>query len=284
MQYDISASALEQLVKGISIPPQPTAMIQISAEKRKEEPDLKKIIEIISSDVSLSAGTLKTINSPLFGLRNKVTSIATALNILGLKNIFNIVSCMCLRMAFKSLRPDFMTKFWDRSHQVAAICAALTRMIPNVGIKSDEAYTLGLFHNCGVPLMMQKFPKYVDVELLGRQVLQNETALSHEEKLYGTTHCVVGYFMARSWMISEEICNGILHHHDLENSPMYDNKTKVMVALLRLAIHYSDSYQRFAETFEWKSAKSDLLAYLGLTESEYEEYRADIKEMLNEGI
>lgn len=62
---------------------------------------------------------------------------------------------------------------------------------------SDEAYALGLFHNCGIPLMLQRFPNYFEVqEEAYFRASGDNRVVDTENRLLNTNHSVVGYFIA----------------------------------------------------------------------------------------
>ncbi|MBK7813158.1 MAG: HDOD domain-containing protein [Rhodocyclaceae bacterium] len=59
-------AALEQSLLDVGIPPRPLILERAGEEMRKEEPDFRHLGELISADVSLAAGLLKTANSAYF--------------------------------------------------------------------------------------------------------------------------------------------------------------------------------------------------------------------------
>ena len=74
----------EQVVREIGIPPCPGTLTSVVREMRRDEPDLRKLSDLLGSDVALSATMLKTVNSPFYGLKTKAGTIQQALSILGL--------------------------------------------------------------------------------------------------------------------------------------------------------------------------------------------------------
>lgn len=72
---------LEHTVLDLVISPCPKILLELSAEARKDEPDLNRIEKLISAYVGLSAALIKTVNSPCYGLRTKVNSIMQAISI-----------------------------------------------------------------------------------------------------------------------------------------------------------------------------------------------------------
>jgi len=53
--------------------------------------DVKKLIRIIEADVMLTANILKTINSPYYGFKSKISSISQAVTLLGTQQMYSLV-------------------------------------------------------------------------------------------------------------------------------------------------------------------------------------------------
>ena len=56
------------------------------------DPDLEVIARLISQDPGLSGSLLKIVNSPYYGLSNKIASIQRAVNLLGSRSIINLIN------------------------------------------------------------------------------------------------------------------------------------------------------------------------------------------------
>ena len=74
------ANALTQeqiinVLQGIKIPPQPQILVDLQIEQIMPDPDLNSIANLISRDVGLTGTILKVVNSPFYGLTNKITSV-----------------------------------------------------------------------------------------------------------------------------------------------------------------------------------------------------------------
>ena len=91
-----------------------------------------------------------------------------------------------------------MTEVWNNSIDVAMTCAAIAKIL---GITSvDEAYTFGLFHDSGIPLLMEKFENYTQV-LKQASTATTRKVTDIENDAFGTNHSVVGYYVAKAWLL-----------------------------------------------------------------------------------
>ena len=82
MSQELSAEYIQQVLQGISVPPQPQIMVDLQMEQVMPNPDLRTIAKLISHDPGLSGALLKLVNSPFFGLTNRIASIQQAVNLL----------------------------------------------------------------------------------------------------------------------------------------------------------------------------------------------------------
>jgi len=110
---------LERTILDVGIPPCPEVLARFMKEMRNFEPDFNRLEKIIATDVSISAGLIKTVNSSLFNLRQKVRTVKEALAILGTKTTMQTVAGIILRNAFPKV-PD-LERFWDSSARLARI-------------------------------------------------------------------------------------------------------------------------------------------------------------------
>ena len=262
----------EQLMKEIIIPPRPTILIEVLNEQSLHEPDLQRIADLIGKDVAISAGVLRVVNSAFFGLPRKVTSIDHAVRMIGVRSVTNIVTALMLHSAFAENRGSFMDRFWSDSERLAAAtsyAAGLTRQVPK-----DEAYSLGLFANCGVPLMLRKFPDYASVYDEARE-LTDQSATSLEEAELGTDHTLVGYIMGTNWELPEHFCQCVLRHHDLKDYYVDPDarlgETAPYLAVLQLGQYFARAGDDRPPSFEWQVVGDAVLSYLGIRSDQLED-------------
>jgi HD-like signal output (HDOD) protein len=260
---EIDTQAAENILKSIQIPPCPGVVVALMEEVRKPEVDFSKLVKLISGDVSLAASMLKTANSPFFALRNKVNSVQQAVSVLGLKNITQIVTGLALR---KTLGGDSvsMERFWDRSNFTAVVASHMAARLH--GVSREDAYTHGLFHDCGIPILMQKFPDYKDKLAAANSAA--ELVITVEDESYATNHAVVGNILARNWFLPAHISEAILVHHDhtiFANPDDHATPTVcVLVAITLIAEHIVASFLDMPDDAEWLSGGQKALDYLGL--------------------
>ncbi|TCS73415.1 HD-like signal output (HDOD) protein [Sulfuritortus calidifontis] len=259
---------LEATLKEIGIPPRPAILEEISREMRSEEPDFNRVALLISRDVSLAASFLKTANSPFYGYRHKARSVRDALIMLGLKVAARTVAGVILKHALPT-GPN-LERFWDASDRTAQLSGWLVqRLGAQPDVQSDDAYTYGLFRDCGIPIMMRKFPNYPAILAEANQ--DGERPFTEVEEAYlPTNHALVGCLLAQSWWLPEPTCLAIRHQHDyilmragLQSLPAASRR---LIALAQLAEWLQQRLTGLNTTQEWQKMGAACLAQLELTE------------------
>jgi HD-like signal output (HDOD) protein len=202
----------ERIVREVGIPPCPGILTSVVREMRRDEPGMRKLSELLGSDVALSATMLKTVNSPFYGLSTKAGTVQQALSILGLRAGVNLVTGLLLRQAFPVISSALMEDFWERSMRLAAASAALAPRLKCCN--RDQAHTFALFRDCGLAVMIRKFPMYEDI--VDYSAADPGQPITEVEGIrYDVNHASVGCALARSWFLPETTGLAILHHHDL---------------------------------------------------------------------
>ena len=279
MHAELDTSVAEQVLNGIHLPPCPAALHAAMNEARSNDADPMKIARMVSQDVGLSAPLLKLANSPYFGLRNKVSSVQQAVAVLGLKNTVNLLRNVALRANVAPNLPG-MDAFWNRSSMTALAASHIAAQVP--GASREDAYTVGLFHDCGIPVLMQKYPGYLkDVDEISR--ISGNVCVA-ENTRYSTTHAVVGNLLARNWLLPRNICRAILRHHDLTVFSQVADQDSTDIcnwaSIVQAAEYIVDSHL-YLRNSEWAMWQPLALEHLQFSTQEFDELRSDIANILS---
>lgn len=287
MGVELSAEQIRSLLQGIAIPPQPQIMVDLQMEQLTPDYDIARITALIRQDVGLSGSVLKTVNSAFFGLKNKITSVQQACRLLGVDSVVNIVNALSIRGELSDEDIVGLGRFWDSATDVAMVCATIAKQI---GAQApDEAYTLGLFHNCGIPLLMKRFANYTEV-MRAAYASPGPRIIDVENRALQTNHAVVGYFVAKSWNLPRYICEAIHDHHSARPifaDPDYPHsRKKSLLAILKMAEHICGNHRALGgqnEDHEWRELQEDLLIYVGLSEYDFQLMRDSLMDGLGGG-
>lgn len=266
----LSEDQIKKILHGISIPPQPQILVDLQMEQVMPDPDINQIAKLISQDVGLSGTVLKVVNSPFFGLSNRISSVQQAVNLIGFNSVINIVNGISIKSEMTDETIVSMNRFWDSAMDIAMTASAIAKQ---VGFRHpDQAYALGLFHNAGIPLMMSRFDDYLQC-MEESYASKDARVIDVENRKYSSNHAVIGYYTARSWNLPTNICNAIAEHHSttrLFRGPKNtDSDKKTLLAILKMAEHICGNYRVLGNQDvdrEWEVIQDEVLIYLGLSD------------------
>lgn len=271
-------SLLERTLGDTGIPARPAILDRIHIEMDKEDPDLNLLARIISSDVALAGGLISIANSPYFGFHGRVRSVNEALMVLGLNIACRAISGLILRKLFPVTLA--MERFWDASSGIARLAGWLAQH-QDIGIQlpANDAYTFALFRDCGIAVLLNRFPYYHDV----LKEANDEGTLSFtqiEEKLCPTNHAIIGSLLTQSWWLPEEISEAIRYHHDYlilqhEDATVLPQATRGLVAIALLAEYIYQHHTGLSKTQEWSKAGELCMQILEINGSQIESFCAE---------
>lgn len=267
----------ENAIHNVGIPPCPAILKRFMDEANKGEPDYNRLAGIIGNDVSLSAGLIKTANSPFFGIRQRARSMNEALTVLGLKISTRAVAGIILRNSFPQ-SPN-LVRFWDASTRIAHLSGWLANYLNLPGLHTEDAYTFGLFRDCGIPILLRRFPNYESVLTAANRDTERNFC-NVEENEFPTNHAVVGCMLAQSWWLPEEICLAISNHHDLTAFEPEDSKlpelSRKLIATAQLAEHIVQRLLGLSMTQEWSKLGGGCLKLLDMDQTRLEVLYAEV--------
>ncbi len=285
MSQELSAEQIQQALQGISVPPQPQIMVDLQMEQYMPDPDLEVIARLISQDPGLSGALLKIVNSSYYGLSNKIASIQRAVNLLGSRSIINLINALSIKGEMSDDTIVTLNRFWDTAQDVAMTCLTLAKRTGAQAV--DEAYALGLFHDCGVPLMLKRFPNYMVVlEESYANAGADCRVVDTENNAFNTNHAVVGYYTAKSWRLPEHVTDAIANHHNalavFSDESSRNSQLKNLLAILKMAEHICSSYRVLGNQtvdHEWNAVGDLVLDYVGLSDYDFDSLKLSIREL-----
>ena len=169
--------------------------------------------ETISLDPILVTKLLRQVNSPYFGLSNKVDSIAKAVVFVGMKNLRNLVAVEALRDIFddKNETAGFSRKhLWLHSATVAILADMIGKRI--FGDGREDLFLAGIIHDIGLIIEDQVAGDKLREACALYQPGKNNL-IECEREVIGTDHCSVGLLLAKEWKMPDDVLKAIRYHH-----------------------------------------------------------------------
>ena len=255
----INDAVVQDIGKGFSIPAQPDLLIKLQQLMAEPEPDMSLIANTISQDVAVSATILKTINSPLYGLARTIADIQKSVRYIGLQGITTLVTSSLIRNSFSQNTCSIaLEEFWQNATNIANAAVFIGK---SLGYKNsaEKLFTLGLFHDCGIPVMAMR---YSDYQQTLEHSLNNpsEPLPEVEENIYQVNHATIGYYVASSWRLPKDICALILQHHERNFLNKLDrSEAQSHYAILKLAENITHLHKHFRSSSDWAYIQDSVL-------------------------
>ena len=271
---DVEKAINDLVTKGIKIPPQPSVLIELQKLLSSDSYKMSDLTRIIASDPGITAMLFKTVHSPVFGNCKEYNSIEQVLMVIGIKQTLNLVQAISLSTSISNEARKSYEIFWTRSQEVAKISSLIASDRVSVcNIFPDQAYMAGIFYECGVPLLMQRFPEYCSK--FNVDSAKNWPVLADEDALFNVDHCSIGYLVAQHWKLPKFICKAILVRQEMPHEEL--GAVRSLVAILQLAVYL---YHRINQTEypHWKKIRKEVLLELGIHPDEEQEYYEEIIE------
>jgi len=249
------------------LPTLPGIAIKILEALQKERPDLKEIGEILATDPPLSAEVLRLINSSLYALPRKVTSVFHAVNKPGHNTVKNLALSLALIKQPGAIVQDQFDypRFWKNSLTAAVSARLIAEAVaPDA---AEDAFFIGLLHDMGILTIASCMPD--QYSLVIREATQGTCARHDaEHQILGFDHMAVGRYLLESWGLPPYFCLPVSCHHNPAMMTAGDAESLQMSRILHLATLYMELFaegrqgahlgliDRFAERYGFDGALS----------------------------
>jgi putative nucleotidyltransferase with HDIG domain len=166
--------------------------------------------KVISSDQALMTKILKLVNSAMYGLPRRVSTLSQATAILG----FNAVrSTAIAATVFQNLGHGSFNrmKLWEH----ALGCAVSSKIIARrTGYQNaEEAFIAGLVHDIG-KMIIDQFLNEDFLKICAQVEQDGMRMLDAELAVLGVGHPHIGGWLARKWNLPNTLVNTIVYHHE----------------------------------------------------------------------
>ncbi|MCC7147028.1 MAG: GGDEF domain-containing protein [Phycisphaeraceae bacterium] len=209
---------LAQVLECPRLPSLPAVAVQIIDLCRQDHAGVADIGQVLSHDPALSAKVLQTINSSLYGMRQRISSVERAVVMLGL----NTVKMLSLGFGLLPILKDAAGKDYDPlplfRRSLYAATAART-IAKQVGIAEyEEAFLGALLEDLGVFALLQ-YLHTPYVQLLQQAGPRHSRLCQLEQRQLDLDHPSVGAALAEKWLFPQWLIEVIRSHEDPSSAP-----------------------------------------------------------------
>lgn len=278
IEIQVDDKVLADIGRGFAIPARPELLLELQNIMQQSEPKLDDVAALIAKDVATSATILKTINSPLYGLARSISDIKKSVRYIGLNGVYSLVTTCLIKQGYDQKDCAIeLESFWNNANNIANAAVFIGSQIKH-RISAEKLFTIGLFHDCGIPAMAMKYDNYKTTFEFAQQN-PSKTLPQIEEHVYQVNHAILGYYVASSWRLPKDICQLILRHHDRELLHTLDqSEFQLAFAILKTAENLVSEYKDFRATADWTYLKDSVFTVLEIDDEDYADWHEDLQE------
>ena len=192
-----STGDFEKIFADFQVPPCPQVVLTLMDKLRNPDIDIEQIVSVLESDPSLASRILRIVNSALYSLPAKITSVSKAVSIMGLREIENLAIAYAMTRTVNP--PEWegfdVARYWSDS----ILRALFARNSADVmGMEKDEAFSASLLQDIAVPqILSQWFELYSRV--YSKWVKEGGDIHQMEKEAFSWNHCDAGAWIAKDW-------------------------------------------------------------------------------------
>ncbi len=272
---------IENLRRLPSLPSVATKLMEVVNSPDTSADDAAGLIEM---DPALTSTVLRMANSAFYGMPRSVSSVSSAVVILGFNTIRSIVLSASIIKAFPSegkVRLFNHQQFWRHS----ILCALGAKLLARKCMHSlmhdpESAFCAGILHDIGKLI----FEQYVTREFSEACEYADEKKIPlvvAEKEFLDVTHAGIGSILSDKWALPFDLEQALVYHH----TPEAAEKARELVTI----VHCADIMAHRVGADLWEDEVINALwdetfFVLPIEQNEYLECCEELKENVDKSI
>jgi diguanylate cyclase (GGDEF)-like protein len=225
---------LEQLIASDKLPSLPQVAVRVLEIARSPEPDIDELVRVIKADPGISGRIMQTVNSALFGLRQRVSSIEAAIPLLGITLVRTLV--LSFSLAGFCQPSSHHQRRARRLWRVAITQAVAAQLLAESTKGADPLvwFLGGLLQDVGRMALLNAEP-----DVYGQLLDESDEGpdlIAAEQRAFGYTHTDVATQLCQRWQIDPELIAAIRGHHAWCETPSPETSSELGLPLSLLPI------------------------------------------------
>ena len=191
----------------------------------------REINDVIKTDQSLTAKTLKLVNSAYYGFPRKIGTVTDAVVILGFNTVRSLAVSATVCKLFEGGSDDFKRELlWEHSIAVAFASRIIAKMVRYP--EEEEAFVAGILHDIAKVVLDQHMHEYFVKAVIASRERGIQLTEAEKEEI-GVDHSIIGRKIADKWNLPLKITKVIGYHHQPQFSGVGDDK--ILTSIVAIA-------------------------------------------------
>jgi HD-like signal output (HDOD) protein len=189
----------------IDVPAQPESLVKLSLLLADDEVKIHALAGLVESDMALAAAVLKAVNSSLYGMAGRVSTVQQAITFLGTREVAAVTFEMGLKAVFPAA-PE-LDPVWERAGVRGLL---MGRIAQALAVHPWAAHSAGLFEECGKAVLFRHAPERYRPLLAAAKSDEELLFLEHQE--FGISHDALGAALCESWGLAPAAVHSVRYH------------------------------------------------------------------------
>ena len=209
------------------LPSLPRVVALLIAELARDEPNLRRINQLVGSDPALAGRVLECATGTEYEAQGQISGIPEALALLGTLQLRDLVSSAPLGTTSRSVPGMNLQHFWRYSLNTAKLARSLAGSVHQNQV---AAYTAGLLHALGELVIHLADPERTQsLNTLVSPLDMRRYKL--EQRIFGYSYGHVSAALAQRWQLPQVVIDALNYQHN-----PFDNSTyEPLAGVLHLA-------------------------------------------------
>ncbi len=239
----LRAEKLRKLVaQTTALPSQPAVYNDLVKALQAPDVSLRVVQELIARDIGMTTKVLQLVNSAFFGIRQHISSVSQAVNLLGLDIIKALVISLRIFEQFdpQKLGGLSLDALFDHSMTVGAAAKQIARAEKTERPVADDGFMAGILHDVGKLIIAVRLPEeYKKMRLASAK--SNMPLHVIEQKVLGATHAEAGAYLLGLWGLPNNIVEAVAFHHQPAHSMTKAFSSLTAVHAANALVHDADA-------------------------------------------
>jgi HD-like signal output (HDOD) protein len=287
MQKTINTSANERYHRVIeqidSLPALPSIVTKLIQVVNSPDSSAEDAASLIERDPALTTKMLRLANSAFYGIPRSISSVSSAVVILGFNTIRSLVLSASVMKMFSNNKEQALDKerFWQHSIVCALAAKIIVRHFINVRMMDPEsAFCAGILHDIGKLI----FNEFVgdDYKTACEYAVKSKIPLLEAERIVlGIDHAQIGRILADKWALPLDLEYSLVFHHaPYEADKLTDLVTTVHMADILTHKAGMDLWAEEVHVQEWAESKK----MLRITDNDLKKIMETLEESIEKSL
>ncbi len=214
LQNVISQESLKQVIAQVSTLPSPSGVYQeLLTELQSPDASIRRVGQLISEDVGMTAKLLQIVNSSFFGIPRRIETPSHAATLLGLDTLRPLVLSAGIFSQFVASDIDgySVDRMLDHCHLVARNAHQIAVAYGKDSESAQAAMLAGMLHDVGHLLFMAYMPVPFG-ESLALARADQIPLWRAEISVFGASHFDVGAYLLSLWGFPSSVVEAVAFH------------------------------------------------------------------------